>query len=602
MSSHASVRATTSLLTVLCLALVHRERPDWLAIGVADAASAAALAPERVSRLATRAEGLFKDVIATLTRRGRPRRERLADAMQGEVIRLRALLTVATMILGLVSFKKPAIRAAVLGAWLRLSTEHPSLTKTEFCKTLSVSERTFRQWLRAPSASRPATPSPSPSPKPKPRKRPPRRPRFTFDVFLPDTQIGADTTDLSAFGVPLKLVGVQDIGGRDQSLFDSVVIDTSESSTHVIDALRPVLRDCPGAQAITDQGTPYMAHDTRAELAALEVEHAPQKEGDPTGKATVEKGFDTLKAIAHPLLALSGSIAELAPALRSAAIALPFARLVVGTVLRAYQAGARATRRAVEARGAASEDDLVRAAARAREAARADDRSARLLLTHLHDVFRIEGSCSDFVARFRRYPLDVLRSAEAALTKRLLLCGAPYVRSIAHYFGAIIRSEYREQRLRRIERDASHKLNARLHREQLERSTAYRAHLNNPTRWLREALDLIAMHWLPDQRALLFGGDGLGIAWMRGALAILFSRHSATPTADLVAGVLHDFRSAHLASLGDDGCAAIASILERETALVRARAPTPVAPPPAGATLFPIGLFSRSIDPNPLQN
>ena len=46
------------------------------------------------------------------------------------------------------------------------------------------------------------------------RDRGPRRPRFGFDVVLPQTQIGADTTDLNAFGVPLKLVAAQDIGGR----------------------------------------------------------------------------------------------------------------------------------------------------------------------------------------------------------------------------------------------------------------------------------------------------------------------------------------------------------------------------------------------------
>jgi len=49
MSSHASAPVTTSLLTILCVALVHRDRPDWLAIGVGDAARAAALSPERVS-------------------------------------------------------------------------------------------------------------------------------------------------------------------------------------------------------------------------------------------------------------------------------------------------------------------------------------------------------------------------------------------------------------------------------------------------------------------------------------------------------------------------------------------------------------------------
>jgi hypothetical protein len=425
MSSHASGQVTTSLLTVLAVAVVHRERPDWLAVGVGDAARAAGLSPERVSRLTTRLLAPWQDVVATVTRRGRPPRARAGDDAQRELVRLRALLAVASAVLALVSLDKPAVRDAIVGAWRRLSTELPSLTKEAFCRALSLSERTLRHWLRTPRAATqmpPTSPS-SPPPSRGPRRRRPRRPRFTFDVFLPGIQVGADTTNLSAFGVDLKLVGVQDIGGRDARLFDSVIVDTRESAGHVIDAFRPVLRDCPGVQAITDQGTPYLAEDTRSFLARLEVEHAPQKEGDPTGKATVEKGFHSLKRIAEPLLALSGKLADLVPQLRSAELAVPFARLVVGTVLRAYQAGARATRRAFEARGRVSEDELLRAGARAREAARADDRSARLLLAHLHDLFLFSTSSSAFVDRFRRYPLDVLRTAEAALRKRLLIDG-----------------------------------------------------------------------------------------------------------------------------------------------------------------------------------
>jgi hypothetical protein len=52
-SSHASAPVTTSLLTILGVALVHRDKPDWLARGVGDAARAAAHGPERVSRLAS---------------------------------------------------------------------------------------------------------------------------------------------------------------------------------------------------------------------------------------------------------------------------------------------------------------------------------------------------------------------------------------------------------------------------------------------------------------------------------------------------------------------------------------------------------------------
>jgi hypothetical protein len=132
----------------------------------------------------------------------------------------------------------------------------------------------FRHWLRAPRATPPAmVPAP---PSHGRRKRPPR-------IFLPGTQLGADTTNLSAFGVALKLVRVQDIGGRDQRLFDAAVIDTRESPGHVIEAFRAVLKECPGMQAITDQGTPYLVEEIRAELRVLAAEHAPQKFKFTTG-------------------------------------------------------------------------------------------------------------------------------------------------------------------------------------------------------------------------------------------------------------------------------------------------------------------------------
>jgi hypothetical protein len=54
--------------------------------------------------------------------------------------------------------------------------------------------------------------------------------------------------------------------------------------------------------------------------------------------------------------------------------------------LRAYQAGARATRRACEARCTLSDEVLGARAAEAREQARADDRSARLLLGQIHEL------------------------------------------------------------------------------------------------------------------------------------------------------------------------------------------------------------------------
>src|SRR5271163_4749266 len=107
MSSHAAAPVSTSLLTILCVALVHRERPDWLAVGVGEAACAAALSPERVSRLASRVARPFADVVDTSTRRGRP--ARIDDPVRAEPVTLRALLAVATAALALVPLRRPAV-------------------------------------------------------------------------------------------------------------------------------------------------------------------------------------------------------------------------------------------------------------------------------------------------------------------------------------------------------------------------------------------------------------------------------------------------------------------------------------------------------------
>lgn len=419
-------------------------------------------------------------------------------------------------------------------------------------------------------------------------------------MALPGTQVGADTTDIGAFGVPLKLVGVQDIGGRDRSLFDSVVIDTRESAEHVLQAFDAVLRDCPGIQAITDQGTPYMAAATERALDQMQAEHAPQKEGDPTGKATVERGFGSLEGILAPLLGLTDKLAERLPQLRSPHLAIPFARLLVAIVLRAYQAGARATRRAVQQSGGADEDTLVRAAARARDHARSTERSARLLLGHVHDLYAFSTSATRFIDHYRRYPLQVLRGAEASLRNRLLLDGATAVRSVDRYFAALVRNEYAAFRQRRAASEHSRALSERLRSQRHQADAAERARRADPSLWLREALHAIAAQWMPAHRCLLFDGAGLGVGWMRAALDLLVRRHGPAAGGDLAAGVLGEFRLA--SPLGDAAVNAIAAILERELALAHARHQSDLAPDPTSAIPAAIGLSTRSYPPKPLRN
>lgn len=302
-SSHRSATKPSLLLALVALCIVHRFDPSWLAVGVGEAARQTQQSPERLSRLATACLGAFEQALALFTRRGRPPRHVEHDARDTELHLTRELLATATHILSLLPPRLRLARDAVVGAWQRLRTM-AGMTQQRFCAALGVPERTLRDWMRRPQSARPKHPSGAREGR-RPRPKRVRRGRFGFEVTLPETQYAADTTDLCAFGVPLKLVAAQDIGGRDEALFDAVIVDESESAAHVVQVLSEALAGHSGAQVLTDQGTPYMAEATQRAMDALAVEHAPQKEGDPIGKSTVERAFGSVKSIARPMLAVT---------------------------------------------------------------------------------------------------------------------------------------------------------------------------------------------------------------------------------------------------------------------------------------------------------
>jgi len=275
-SSHASSPRPSPLLALVALGIVHRLRPAWLAVDLKDAAHQQNVRAERLSRLVTAVIAGFESMLATLTRRGRPPRSHDEDDARPELALTRELLAVATALLARAAPRRSDGRALVVGAWLRLASQ-PGMTQRRFCDALALPDRTLRAWLTQPAAAPNAPSPPSSAAAPKP-PRPPRRRRFGFDVTLPGTQVAADTTDLRVLGMPLKLIAAQDVGGRDASLFDTVLVDDHESAELVVEVFGKALADKPGAQAITDQGTPYLAHETREALSRLEVEHAPQKD------------------------------------------------------------------------------------------------------------------------------------------------------------------------------------------------------------------------------------------------------------------------------------------------------------------------------------
>ncbi|HVJ90929.1 MAG TPA: hypothetical protein VM580_14095 [Labilithrix sp.] len=113
------------------------------------------------------------------------------------------------------------------------------------------------------------------------------------------------------------------------------------------------------------------------------------KEGYQIDKSTVERAFGSVKSIARPMLAMTDRLARAVPALRQAELAKAFTRMCIAMLLRAWQHGARAARAAIRARGDITPDQLARHAQASREHAVARERSARLLLAHLHDIYAL---------------------------------------------------------------------------------------------------------------------------------------------------------------------------------------------------------------------
>jgi transposase InsO family protein len=598
--SHSSAASPSSLFVVVAFALIHRVRPEWLSIGVTEAARAEGLNPERISRLATRVMGLWQAILDTHSHRGRPTRQ---PDEEDELGMLRALLASATTLLGQVNLRRPALRALVVGAWLRLHVELPQLTQERFCETLALPTRTLRSWLHDAPSEPPPLPQPGQPPLSVPKRRTksrkPRRPRFGFDLVLPDTQIGADTTDLSVLGVPLKLVAAQDIGGRDSNLFDDVIVDDHENAQHVIDVLTAAIAGREGMQVITDQGTPYMAKATREALDQLHAEHAPQREGNPTGKATVERGFGILKTIAAPLLALSDRVAGIVPALRNVELAKALANLLIAALLRAYQAGSRATRLAVEQRGDVDENALARVAERARQDARAEEDSRRLLLSHLHEIYRFELSRGKFLQEYRRYPLPVLKQADKQLRSQLHRAD---LRSLTRYFGAIVRNEmdaYRASKTRREQfeqRGNAANIEAEMH------ANLNRSRLADPVAWLREAITGLISQWQPREEQLLFGGVGAALGWMQQALRRIAIVYGAIALKDIAEGVMNDCARAHFDRLGQPGVDVIRSLLQREISAIAPQNQNSTCHSASPlATLWNTGRTKRPPAPNPLS-
>jgi hypothetical protein len=509
-ASQDSPPRSSLLLALVCASIVAEHDPSWLARPVARLIPTGGPRPERISRLKARVRDAFADLVDAASRRGR---RPTAPADRSPL--LAALLAVATRLLqhSKVPLQQRRVQDELVCAFDRLHADHGA-TAREFCAALAIPERTFRSWQHRPPKP-PKPPAPPTPPPPAPNDR--NTGRFALDVTAPDTQLGGDTTALRVLGVDLKLVGVQDLGERERCLFDAFAIDERESAELVDRVVAEAAAGLQGVQLITDQGTPYVAEAAQQAYDALEVEHAPQREGAPTAKATVERGFGTIKHALTPILAVLERTAAAVPSLRQPALARYVATLLVATFLRVYAAGRRHLGHPLEGR----DPDLLRAIIEEqRERARAEDRSARLFLEAMHAEYAMPGSSERFVRAFRRYPLEDLHEAERRLRARACRC---QVRACDRYFAAVLRDVHEAGARRRAAERRRRLAEAEQRRARAAAEARVRDLEAHPERRLLESLDVLADTWIPDLGQFVADGQ-LARSWIRRAVAALFAR------------------------------------------------------------------------------
>lgn len=529
-ASQESRSKSSLLLALVCASTVADYDRSWLAQPVAQLIPEGGPRPEWVSRVKAKLRDAFTELVEAATRRGRrptPPRDHRAPVLE-------ALLAIATRLLALhaVPVRRRAVQDELVCAFDRVHREH-RVTARAFCAALALPERTFRSWQ-----DRPAKPPPPPPP-PKPPSPPPNdrnTGRFALEATAPDTQLGGDTTDLCVLGVDLKLVGVQDIGDRERCLYNAFAIDVRESAALITGVVADAVAGREGLQFITDQGTPYLAEAARQAYDAIGVEHAPQREGAPTEKATVERGFGTVKTALTPIFDVLNRIATAVPSLRQPVLARHVATLLVATFLRVYAAGRRHLGHPLEGQ----DPDVLRAIVEEqRDRARAEDRSVRLFLESVHAEYAIDGSREAFVRTFRRYPLEDLRAAERRFRAHACRCK---VRVCDRYFAAIVRDVHEagarrrsaDRRQRRCEGQAGH---VRTHAAQ--RAADLDAH---PERRLHEGLDLLAETWLAGTGGFVHDGQ-LARSWIRRAITVIHTREPIA-TADCIEVHLRSWEAA----------------------------------------------------------
>ena len=488
-SSQRTTGRPTAMMALRAASIVTAFDRTWLVRPVADLCRDLGVRPEVPCRLKARLLESIEALVARATRKGRPG-SKPADEMSSRLKATEALLAVAADITRTLGVRSRTLQDRLVAAEARIANEH-GINRRTFCQTLGLSERTFRSW-----AQRPPKITPLVEPDPPPPSRSVRRGRFALDVVPAGIQAMADTTNWKLFDVPLKIVALQDPGARATKLWDGFEVAMKENADTVVRVVTEALESRPGTQILTDQGTPYLAAQARQAYENLELDHAPQKEADPTAKATIERSFGTVKQALEPLARLTHRLAEKIPALRSKPLATTLGKLLLSTFLAVYFAS-----RSPREGSSADPEVFAILAERSRERARAEDRSRRLTLERIYAQYQMPGSKACFVRAFRGCRVEDILEAERRMGERACRC---YVKKCDRYFAAIVRQVTVEMTARRASA-REQALHQAQNRELARRLAEQRARLEeNPFERVLDVLDRIVCFWRSEKGAFLF--------------------------------------------------------------------------------------------------
>jgi len=502
------------MLTLVSALLVAGFNRKWLSGPVRSLIPPGGPSSERISRIRARIQADMEELVEKATRRGRPPRP---SESSDETLVLRELLALVPP--NAWADLSGSDRARVVEAQERLKQKH-GLSARDFCKYLGIPGRTFRYWKKKHSASLPSrSPSEPVSQKTGPRKKKRNLGRFDLAITAPGLQSMADTSQWEIFGIPMKIVAAQDPGNRKKKLWESFEVTSREDSQTVIKVISEALKENPGAQVLTDQGTPYMAQATEEALEELELDHVPQKEGAPTEKAPKERAFGIVKQALKPLSDLTNRLSEKLPALRNPELAQSLGRILLAVYLRVYCAAAHNTTHPLEGK----DPEVVRAVVEEQRAkARAELRSKRLFLTEMHRAYNFRVPLKKFLRAHRRFHLEDIKEAERRLRIQLAkkAVHAPYF-----YFVAVLRNLAEEMSRKRAKKRARLLALAR-EQEQWEKDREELTRREKqaqfqPELHLTEGLDFVRRNWIPRDRILLARGRGYGTRFIREGLTTM---------------------------------------------------------------------------------